>query len=128
MDSFFTSTSGRTCSQSSLSNSFSNCFIWLRGVPTRYWPPRLRIAARFSSLMMPRSKTRMRRAFVLTFHHAQDCFHDRDIRTVAVESFVTEREPLAVDDQRDYHLLAVGTMIARVAAGHHRIASAAPST
>src|SRR3954452_13906369 len=59
---------------------------------------------------------------VLTFHHAQDCFHRRDIRTVAVESFVTEREPLAVDDQRDHHLLAVGTMIARVAAAHHGIA------
>ena len=33
------------------------------GVPTRYWPSRLRIAARFASLTMPRSITQTRRAF-----------------------------------------------------------------
>src|SRR5262249_33615241 len=41
--------------------------------------------------------------------------------TVAIKSLIAEREPFAVDDKRNDHLLAVGTMIARVAAHHHRI-------
>src|SRR6266699_2685333 len=58
---------------------------------------------------------------VLALHHAQDCFHGRHVGPVAVECLVAERETLAVDDERDHHLFAVGTVIARVAVAHHRI-------
>src|SRR5438128_173398 len=60
---YFTSTSGRTRVQSSFTSSASNRFICRRGVPTRYCPPRLRIAARFSSLTIPRSNIQILRAF-----------------------------------------------------------------
>src|SRR6266852_6112239 len=90
----FTSTSGRTRVQSSFSSSVSNRFSWLRGVPT------------FA---------------VLALYHAQDRLHGRDVGAVAVKRFIAEGETFAVDDQRDHHLLAVGTVIARVAPAHHRI-------
>src|SRR5581483_5817241 len=61
------------------------------------------------------------RLAVFALHHAQNRFHRRYVRPVAVESLITERETLAVDDQRDYHLFTVRTMIARVTAPHHRI-------
>src|SRR5437016_13192429 len=63
MATFFTSTSGRTRVQSSFTSSASNRFICRRGVPTRYCPPRLRIAARVSSLTIPRSNIQILRAF-----------------------------------------------------------------
>src|SRR6516162_10111540 len=119
---FFTSTSGFTRVQSSFSSSSSNCFIWLRGVPTKYWPPRLPMAARFSSLTMPRSNTQIRRSLaIFTLHHAQNGFHRGNVGAVAVKRLVAEGKTFAVDDQRNHHLLAVGTMIARVAARHHRV-------
>src|SRR5258708_10264164 len=61
------------------------------------------------------------RLAIFAFHHAQHRFHARHVSTVAIERLIAEREPFAVDDQRDHHLLAVGTMIARVAPAHHRI-------
>src|ERR1700691_18941 len=48
---------------------------------------------------------------VFALHHAQNRLHGRDISTIAVEGFVAKREALAVDDQRDYHLLTVRTMV-----------------
>ena len=61
------------------------------------------------------------RLAVLALHHAQNRFHRRDIGAVAIEGLVAERKAFAVDDERDHHLLAVRTMIARIAAAHHRI-------
>src|SRR6185437_7248042 len=61
------------------------------------------------------------RLAVFTLDHAQDRLHRRDVRAVAVERLIAERETLAVDDQRDHQLFAVGTMIARVTATDHRI-------
>ena len=56
------STSGRTRNQSSFSNSASNSFSLERGVPTKYCPPRRRIASKLASLTTPRSKIHPRRA------------------------------------------------------------------
>ena len=61
------------------------------------------------------------RLAILALYHAQHCLHGRDVAAVAVECFVTEREALVVDDQRDHQLLAVGPMIPGVAAANHRI-------
>src|SRR5436305_6429050 len=59
------------------------------------------------------------RLAVLALHHAQDRFHRGDISAVTSERLIAERVTLAVDDERDQHLLAVGTMVARVTAAHH---------
>src|SRR4029079_571968 len=58
---------------------------------------------------------------ILALHHAQNGLHGRNVGAVAIEGFIAEGEAFAVDNQRDDHLLAVWTMIARIAASHHRI-------
>src|SRR5438094_8340030 len=58
---------------------------------------------------------------IFALHHAQDGFHRRDVGAVAVERLIAERKTFAVDDQGDDHLLAVGTMVARIASPHHRL-------
>src|ERR1700752_5118889 len=68
------------------------------------------------------------RLAVLALDHAQHRLHRRDVGAIAVEGFVAERKTLTVDDERDHHLLAVRTMIPRIAAAHQRLLSAAPST
>src|ERR1700730_6022696 len=99
---FFTSTSGRTRVQSSFSSSSSNRFIWLRGVPVRYWPP-----AHDAAIEHPDPS----RLAILALYHAQARLHGRDIAAVAVERFVTERKAFIFYDQCDHQLLAVGPMI-----------------
>ena len=44
------------------------------------------------------------------------CLHGRGVMGVAGEHFVAQREAIEGDHQSDAHLLAVGTVIARVAA------------
>ncbi len=61
------------------------------------------------------------RLAILAFHHAQNGFHRRHVASVTVERFVTEGESFVVHNQSDHYLLAVGPMIARIAAAHHRI-------
>ena len=58
---------------------------------------------------------------ILALHHAQNGFQGRDIGAVAVKSFVAEREPFTIDNQRDHHLLTVGPMVPRIATAHHGI-------
>ncbi len=75
---------------------------------------------------MPRSNTQGRplgpaRFAVLALDHAQDRLHGRNVGAVAIECLIAERKAFAVDDERNYHLLAVGTMVARVAAAYHRV-------
>jgi len=49
-----------------------------------------------------------------TLHRRDDIFYRRDVGTVAVEDFVSERYTLLGHDQGDADLTAVGTMIAAV--------------
>src|SRR5258708_35976163 len=50
---------------------------------------------------------------------AQNCFDGANIGAVPIEEFVAERKAVRVDDQRQNQLLAVRTMIPRVAPPHH---------
>lgn len=85
---------GRTLSWIRLSINL-RLWSWLRGVPVRYCPPRLRIACRFPSLALPRSRTRMRRAFpYLRSTIRRIVFPGGNVGSVAVEGLVTEREAL----------------------------------
>src|SRR5713226_7205871 len=61
------------------------------------------------------------RLSILALHHAQDHFQRGHVRAVPVEDFVAAREPLRIHDQRQHQLLAIRTMIPRIAAPHHGI-------
>ena len=59
------------------------------------------------------------RLAVLALHHAQNRLHGRDVAAVAVKGFVAEWETFLVHDERDHQLLAVGPVIAGIAATNH---------
>src|ERR1035438_4729450 len=63
---------------------------------------------------------------VFALHHAQNRLHGGDVGTIPIESFVAEGKTFTVDDRRFSYLLAVGPMIPRVAAPHHRIVLRCP--
>jgi len=58
---------------------------------------------------------------VLALHRAQNGFQGGDIRPVPIEQFIAERKTLWIHDQSQHQLLAVRTMIARVATPHYGV-------
>ena len=61
------------------------------------------------------------RTSVLALHQPHHRFQRGHVGAVALEDLVAERKALRVHDQRNHQLFAVGPVIARVAALHHRV-------
>jgi len=62
------------------------------------------------------------------FHGAQNRFDGGNIGAVPIEEFVAERKTVLIDDQRQNQLLAIGTVIPRIARRIMGFSSAVPST
>src|SRR5262249_29692535 len=115
IETFFTSTSLRTCVQSSFGQfGFKLLHLAARRahqiLPTAFTNGRQILLAHNAPIKHPDPS----RLAVLALYHAQNRLHGGDVSAVAVEGLVAERKAFAVDDERDHHLFAVGPVIARI--------------
>ena len=77
----------------------------------------------FSALVIPRSITHTRRALaVAALHRGDDLLHGGHVGAIAGKHLIAERDAVARHHQADANLLAVGPMVAAVAAAGERVA------